>query len=845
MRFLYFGDLHRRLTSPENRVDDFQLSVRTKIKEILRIGELNKVEAYLQPGDFWDKPAQPIHFVMEEMRLWAGAEGTIKPFFEVMRDVKPIIGVIGNHEMSGGTMTNIEKDMAGFLGNLGFMRYATKENPIFFETEDGLKVAITGTHYHLDIDKPGHLDDYVVEEKLGDIHIHIVHGYLTDESKGDMFHHTLVKEIAHTKADLTLTGHDHIGFDLIEIDGKYFMNPGSPVRLSNDIKEIKRQIQVVLLDITKENGLQIKKIPLASAKEGKVVLDRTKNRMKKAKLERLEEFKQTVRQAGLRKHTDIQQIIREMADNKALPQELKDIVTLKVAEKMSELKPEETTVSPYKIEKIVIKNFEAHADTVIECGDTLNIFVGESGKGKSSILRTALWIMENNPLGKDVIRQGEDHCKASMHLSNGMIISRVIGIKSGSKNGYEITNPLTGETEFHNTKILPVVQQLLGYQALVIDKDTKYTFNFMEQGTGWFLIGKHFSAPARAKIIGGLFGTQYADSVVRDIDSTLKRITEANKRTFKRQEEIVEQIGHYQHLPMLEEAIREVEVLINENHHLEERKKQIQLLLKQEEEMKVLIQQQDSLLEQMKQVDEAKAIFMEVQQKKNRKESLFQSIRTLESAELGVQKQDDILCKIPDLPKLAGMVVKLKRGLVKREAVIKTFSTYQETEKRIIEVNETLEKHSDVSNIRDELVRSKKLLFKKEQIDLHSKAHDKSKKALTNIERSIKSTESVSDAREQLMHVKEELSKRKNLVLWLNQYEQVQKQVEHAQGLFDTHTLELKKYVNNYQEKLKESGVCPVCYGDIDKRTTDRIVEKFISGGTEDGTECSEHARVG
>ena len=73
---------------------------------------------------------------------------------------------------------------------------------------------------------------------MGDYHIHIVHGTFMDKSYGKKFKHTTISEISHkTKADLTINGHDHIGYELVNIDNKLFINPGSPFRLSAEKKK--------------------------------------------------------------------------------------------------------------------------------------------------------------------------------------------------------------------------------------------------------------------------------------------------------------------------------------------------------------------------------------------------------------------------------------------------------------------------------------------------------------------------------------------------------------------------------------------------------------------------------
>lgn len=395
MRFLYFGDPHYKPTTPENRLDDYRETLKRKTREIIEIGKKHQVSAFLQPGDFWDTPNPPLDYVAEVMEMWSGVDifdslsrltsGLPYNTEQILKDLKsfiPLIGVAGNHELYGNNLSTLPKTMIGFVNKLGLMKFATKENPYYFYTDDGLKIAVTGTHYHLDIDSPEHIDDYVVEEKLGDYHIHIVHGYLTDKSKGDLLRHTLIDQIKHTKADLTITGHDHIGFPITEVDGKYFVNPGALTRMSNDLKEMNRQVKVLLIDITKENGLQLKEIPLRSALKGDLVLSRAKIIEKKKRETRLEEFKQAVRKAGVKKSTDITEIVRDIANNKNLPVHVKNQVQERLAEKMSTMKTNnDGTVTEAYALKIVLENFQSHEYTELDFSKGFNLFVGESKQG--------------------------------------------------------------------------------------------------------------------------------------------------------------------------------------------------------------------------------------------------------------------------------------------------------------------------------------------------------------------------------------------------------------------------------------------------------------------------------
>lgn len=900
MKFLYFGDTHYRPTSPENRVDNFSETMKRKTEEIISIGKKHKVSAFLQPGDFFDKADPPNEFVSETANLWGGGkahevftkynagEMDEASVIEALKSYIPMIGVVGNHELFGNNISTLKKTAIGQLNKWGLMKFATKENPYYFKTEDGLKVAITGTHYHLDIDSPEHVDDYVVEEKLGDIHIHIVHGYLTDKSKGDMFRHTLIDQIKHTKADLTISGHDHIGFPITEVDGKYFVNPGAIPRQSNDLKEINRQVKVLLIDITKEYGLKLKEIPLKSAVDGNLVLNRTKIVERKKKASRLEEFKKAVREAGVKKATDITEIVRDIADNRNLPVEVKNQVVERVSEKMSIMKKDNLTVSDDAyVTKIILENFQSHEYTELDFSKGFNIFVGESKQGKTAVLRAFDWVYENKPSGKRIIRIGSDYARVTVHLSNGYVISRLTEAKRGGKNGYEITDPDTGEVEYHNTKILPEVQKILGFNPLYIDKDLQFNLNFLKQGTGWFLIGDQFSAPQKAKIIGGIYGTQYADAVIRDIDSENKRGNEKIKQANEILAQTEIRLKEYDYLPELETSIQFVEKTLKEIQLLKDKKEKLTGLLQKRqkleseivennksleavdeldkayvlmadlkrEEMKrnqletLLLKRSSAMtklellhesLDAVKDLDEVKRMLRTLNELINKRETLDKVVRkhTLVSGQL--EEELLIINETEEIPRALRVVESLKKGFDKRTAIETLLVKHLKMMGGLSEEEELINQTSDVGQAKDllriiqeEIVRKRDLELKLKRVNEVEKKRVETKKSLDELELSLKATSALEDVKELFNQTIRQLERKNILAIALNNRTKANVAKEQEEQAIQGLDKKILKDVAIYQSVLEKAGKCPVCFGTIDKATINRIVHEYIQNDNE------------
>ncbi|WPS85421.1 AAA family ATPase (plasmid) [Brevibacillus halotolerans] len=850
MRLLYFGDKHERVTAPENRMDDYVDTQRLKTLEILEIGKRYKVSGYLQPGDFLDSPNVPDDHLAWLMQIWSGVnvydalrmltsgrDSDREKSLSQLKNYVPLVGVAGNHELYGNNIKTLPKTSIGFLNKLGLMIFATKENPYYFYTEDGAKVAVTGTHYHLDIDEPEHIDDYIVEEKLGDFHIHIVHGYLSDKSMGNMFRHTLVDHIQHTKADVTITGHDHIGFPLTEINGKWFVNPGAIPRTKNDVKEMNRKPKVLLIDITKEKGIQLKEIYLKSAQDGELVLNRRKIVERKKREERIAEFKKAVKDAGVTRSTDIVEIIRDLANTKGLPLVIRDNVVDRISQKKQEMSHVlEGVLKNAYVDRIILENFQSHEYTDLELSRGLNIFVGESRQGKTSVLRAFQWVYENKPTGKRVIKKGSDYAKVTVFLSNGFVVSRIMETKRSGKNGYEIIDPTTGEVAYHNTKILPEVQKILGYNPFVIDSDLQFNLNFMKQGSGWFLIGDHFSAPLKAKIIGAIYGTHYADAVARELEAEDRKVNEELKKTQVDVQSLNEQIVEYAHLDDLEITITEVEGLLKKIDQLSDRKEKILETLSKRNQLVTVVRECEETISSLSHIQEASLLLEHVK------------IHHLKRTQLAtvIEKRKDVLTKY-------NLLEESLRALRDIDKAKEMFESIQGMHKQSNDIRQSQTKHRQIVSqiqVENEVIRATENIEQASVLLQEAKTAqsrriewlDKAERAkrleitrkdvsskLSMIKETLEKTKDIEEARKWFNDFAEKLNRKSSIGKMLVIRQKVSQQIATEDQLIKNQNNEIAVLVNRYQSLLEKAGSCPVCYGAIDKVTVSRIVEQYTA----------------
>jgi len=317
LRILFITDTHIRGNTPKNRIDDLPEALEMKFKEIIGIIDDYSVDFLLHGGDLFDRPDVSISIMSK--------------FAPLLTEMKvPIYIICGNHDIFGHNPDTVNRTMLGLLNALDIVKIINPNEKIYLE-KDNIKVQLTGQPYTYDIDKEGDKSSYIIDEILedADYGIHMVHGMLLNKPFIKGIPYTLVDEIKDTKANITLSGHYHSGFDIINIDDKYFVNPGSLIRITNSLSEINRVPKAALIDLGED--ISIKLIELKTAKKGEKVLDRSEIENHIFKSERLFEFKQSIDTAINFDKLEINEILIEVSNAENVSQSVKEEALRRIA----------------------------------------------------------------------------------------------------------------------------------------------------------------------------------------------------------------------------------------------------------------------------------------------------------------------------------------------------------------------------------------------------------------------------------------------------------------------------------------------------------------------------------
>lgn len=152
------------------------------------------------------------------------------------------------------------------------------------------------------------------------------------------------------------------------------------------------------------------------------------------------------------------------------------------------------------INRIRLKNFQAHADTTLDFDKGVNIIVGRSDQGKSSIIRALRWVVENRPTGTAFRKYGTDVTEVTLTI-DGKDITR--------KRSDKINSYIFGEEEYKalRSDVPTAISEALNFGIANIQ--TQHEQYFLLQG----------SSGDAAKTINQIANLQIIGETIRNANS--------------------------------------------------------------------------------------------------------------------------------------------------------------------------------------------------------------------------------------------------------------------------------------------------------------------------------------
>lgn len=168
------------------------------------------------------------------------------------------------------------------------------------------------------------------------------------------------------------------------------------------------------------------------------------------------------------------------------------------------------------IKRITLKNFESHEDSTIEFSDGLNLIIGQSNQGKSSIVR-ALAMVVANRFDHDSVRTGTEYCSVKVETEKGSVTT-----ERGENTNHWIVETPKYRKEYRNIglSVPPEVLEILGMGERVRG-EIKELPNIMFQLEKHYMLseidGKKTTANAIARMMDEAIGIGGMEELIKDI----------------------------------------------------------------------------------------------------------------------------------------------------------------------------------------------------------------------------------------------------------------------------------------------------------------------------------------
>ena len=541
MKILHITDSHGTVKGPESRKDIYYITFLRKLYELGYVVKKEKIDMVIHTGDLFHTARVSDKFagqVSEMIKSWQ----------------VPVYVVPGNHDIEGYTTDTIDQTKLGLLAKAGVIHLLDRDNPITITAnQDGEEytVAISGQEYYAHIDE-GNMQDFEMQQDEADFNILAIHGYIADTPQHPNIKCTMVGDIV-TDADVILTGHYHRQFEWNGPDVDIY-NPGSMMRVEQTDYNKTHMPQYGILDIhlvpSGAVGYNYTFHEFKIAQPSTTVFDYNSKYKAKAASITLEGFKtsiaNTMNQMPTSAVTNIIDIINNICANTnvdtATQKKVLDVYNNTLQSIPDEFEVQQGFIPAQNqkyITSVTLKNFQAHKDTTVQFDRGLNIIVGESNNGKTSILRGILWAIDNQPLGNDFIMAGENDCSVTINFSDGTYIKRGRTVKNTGyyeiryidDNGKYIDQTYRGFTNAVPVEVANVHQM----PKVNITKDIETHLNVLSQLDGPFLLTE--SPLVKASAIGRITGTHVIDAAIKESNKTIQ----SNRKLVKSYSEDLQQ----------------------------------------------------------------------------------------------------------------------------------------------------------------------------------------------------------------------------------------------------------------------------------------------------------------
>jgi DNA repair protein SbcD/Mre11 len=241
MKFLIIGDIHIDDKNPISRTDNYSESIFNKLEECVKIAQDNKVDFVVLTGDiFNNKQSSKV------------SHSLVRRMVEVLKSFgKPVYTAIGNHDIVSGRIDSMIKQPLGVLKEAGVVNILGT-TPLTLK-KSGLSICMSAIHGVPKVD----FSEYFVDSRPEgcDFYTMVCHSEILKERMAFLENAVTFDMLYDSKVDYFIGGHIHDDLGIFKHGSKYFTNIGALSRGSISEYNLKRQVGVLVVTLTKVDGV--------------------------------------------------------------------------------------------------------------------------------------------------------------------------------------------------------------------------------------------------------------------------------------------------------------------------------------------------------------------------------------------------------------------------------------------------------------------------------------------------------------------------------------------------------------------------------------------------------------
>lgn len=226
------------------------------------------------------------------------------------------------------------------------------------------------------------------------------------------------------------------------------------------------------------------------------------------------------------------------------------------------------------IQSLKLVNFQSHEDSFLEFSEGVNVIVGTTDSGKSSILRSIFWLNENRPLGIDSIKNWKSAGDVEVEIINDNF---TVGRVKGKTDEYRLSGIQDPFMAFGQS-VPEEIKKALNIQSINFQKQIDAPFLF-SNSPGF--VAEHFNKMCNIHVTDK--SIQYINSELSKLTSIIGKPALKNVKAtglYKDIEKWNSQLIEFDNLEHIEIELEVLEQMVGDSSVLKSRTLKLEKLIK-------------------------------------------------------------------------------------------------------------------------------------------------------------------------------------------------------------------------------------------------------------------------